>query len=244
MTSLKNKTFNIHPFQFENKYDLTTEEGDLRLYKTPTGKKYPSITSVLSYAKSAEKEYILNEWKEFVGEQGAEDIRVYSATRGSFVHDTLEQYVLGTDEYQKLYDALSNKNKRLFNQVKKVLEKVDNVRLLEKPLFSSKMKVAGRVDMIAEFNGKLSVVDFKTSTKLKDKSQAFDYFIQETFYALAYYELYGEKIEQIVTIIATENSMKAKVFIEDPKDYYKHLAEKLQTFFTKLKNNKLILEKK
>lgn len=227
LTSLK--TFKIFPQQFVES-DITTTEGDIRRYHI-NGNVYPSITSVLSKTMDAEKSTILHDWKNWVGEDGAENIKKYATTRGEGVHSLIEKYVLADPSFMHTYETSSDKIKRLFNQAKDVLEDVDNVRLIEKPLYSKVLKIAGRVDMISDFRNKLSVVDFKTSTKRKIKSEITDYFIQKSFYALCYKELYGENIEQIVTLITTEYGMKASVFVEDPRNYYPLLINKVKKFY-------------
>jgi hypothetical protein len=232
LTSLKK--FNILPQQFVES-DIFTTEGEIRKYHIGD-KVYPSITSVLSRTMDAEKSIILGDWQARVGEDGAEEIKQYATGRGDQVHTLIEKYILADPEFLNLYNSSSSKIKRLFNQAKDVLDDdVDNVRLLERPLYSKVLKIAGRVDMVSDYKNKISIVDFKTSTKRKIKSEITDYFIQKSFYALCFKELYGENIEQIVTLITTENGLKASVFVEDPRNYYPLLINKVKQYYKGVK---------
>jgi len=106
----------------------------------------------------------------------------------------------------------------LFKQAKQMLSKIDNIHFQEAPLYSHEFGIAGRVDCIAEFEGKLSIIDFKTSSKEKKESWIENYFVQETGYAKMYEERSGIKVEQIVTLITCQNGF-TQVFIKDPEDY-------------------------
>jgi genome maintenance exonuclease 1 len=106
----------------------------------------------------------------------------------------------------------------LFKQAKQMLSKIDNIHFQEAPLYSHEFGIAGRVDCIAEFEGKLSIIDFKTSSKEKKESWIENYFVQETGYAKMYEERSGIKVEQIVTLITCQNGF-TQVFVKDPEDY-------------------------
>jgi genome maintenance exonuclease 1 len=107
-------------------------------------------------------------------------------------------------------------NVMTFNTLKPILDsRVNNIYFQEAPLYSRKIKTAGRVDLIAEFDGKLSIIDFKTSKKLKEAKWIEGYFMQESFYAAAFYELTQIPIKQIVTLIMVDDE-KPQVFIEQP----------------------------
>jgi ATP-dependent exoDNAse (exonuclease V) beta subunit len=203
------------------------QAGKPRIYTTRNGTQYPSITSILSATMSAEKAEILAKWKKRVGDEEAERIRIESTTRGEALHYMVENYIVGNEVKNKSNLPVVD---RLFKQIKPVIKRINNVRMIEKSLYSTGLKIAGRVDLIAEFDGKLSIIDFKTSTKVKTEEMIGDYFIQETFYAVAYAEHFREKVEQIVTIIATENSLKPYIFIEKPINFLQQLKQRARQY--------------
>ena len=147
--------------QFDLKAE-TTDNG--RLYTTPEGNQYKSITTVLShYGKKA-----LYEWRQAVGEERANEISRKASNRGTKVHKICEDYInneINEFRMQMLMPDL----KELFFKIKPIIDdNVGKVYSQEQALYSDKYRIAGRVDLIAEWNGKLSVIDFKTSTKQKD----------------------------------------------------------------------------
>ena len=224
--------FKIFPQQLtEDLCKAVDDEEKGRIYTTRQGVAYSSITTILSKTLSKEKSEILKSWKERVGEEEAEAIKDYAAERGGELHSIVEDYLLGKDYSKKLLTS-SKAVPRLFNQVKPIVTKrINNIRLIEKPLYSTGLKVAGRVDLIAEFDNKLSIIDFKTSTKVKTIDMIEDYFIQETAYAVMYMEHFGEKIEQLVTIIATENSLKPYVYTKTPIEYLDKLTNRVKMYY-------------
>jgi genome maintenance exonuclease 1 len=178
-----------------------------RKYNTPLGDAYPSITTVLG-AKSKDA---IAAWKKRVGEEEANKISYRASQRGTAVHEIIEKYV-NNDEYYThgfMPNIISD-----FNQVKDILDtRIGVVYGQELPLYSDHLKVAGRVDCVAEFDGVLSIIDYKTSRKTKKKEWIETYFQQETFYAIAWEERTGTPITQLVTIISVDNA-EPQVFIE------------------------------
>lgn len=225
------KTFKICPQQLTPDLCNNIDQvGKGRVYVTNTNETFPSITSLLSKTMDTEKKMILEGWMEYVGEEQAEKIKKDAANRGSNLHNLIEYYILG-DDFQNKFNEADKKTQRLFKQIEKHLDKIDNVRLIEKPLYSSKLRVAGRVDCIGEYEGKLSIIDFKTSSKTKTSDNITDYYIQETFYAVCYAEHFNEKIEQLVTIIATDSSLRPYVYIKKPSEYIEKLLGKVKLFY-------------
>ena len=164
--------------------DITTESiKGKRFYVTPEGNKYPSITTVLS---DRNKEGIVK-WRESVGNDVANQVMRQAASRGTAVHTLIENY-LNNEELSK-QDVLPV---ALFVTMKSELDNINNIRIQEGGLYSDKLGVAGRVDCIAEYKGKISVIDFKTSTKEKKEEWVENYFIQGS----AYCEMYEERFLQ------------------------------------------------
>ena len=185
-----------------------------RHYKTPSGKILPSVTTVLSLLS----EDGINAWRRRVGEAQADKIMEYASVTGTEMHSIIEDYLNNKiDEVEKNPRAL-----KLFEQLKPSLNRINNIIAQEVPLFSEGIGVAGRVDCIAEFDGKLSVIDFKSSRKKKQKSWILKYFLQATCYALMFEELTKKKIDQIVILISADDET-VDVYIEDKNNYVEKL---------------------
>lgn len=204
----------IHNNRFKP-YELTSIEGkDGRVYKVPGGQLYESITTALG--KNPEKKKSLQEWRERVGEREANKISSQAAKRGTAVHKIAENYLNNEPTYN--WGFMPN-IVSMFNDLKPHLDKnISEVYMQECPLFSHKYKLAGRTDCIAMWDGKLSVVDFKTSTREKKREWIHDYFLQGAAYSFMFEEMYGTAIEQVVILIACEES-HAQLFIDNPYEH-------------------------
>ncbi len=189
----------------------TTDNG--RYYLAPNGEKYPSVTTVIG-AKS--KKSIL-EWRRRVGEKEANRISSRASARGTAMHSMAEDYL------NNIFDEEKYKEKILplfmFKALKPLLNNINNIHVLEGALYSDKLRLAGRVDCIAEYENELAIIDFKTSTEPKQREWIENYLAQECAYAMMYYELTGIKIKKLVTLISCENG-DVQVFQEyDIKKY-------------------------
>ena len=193
-----------------------------RHYETPSGT-FISITTLLS---SQTPQGIL-EWRKSVGEDVANYVMRASATRGSAVHDIIESY-LSNDPLGNLITDYGVLAAGLFNLMVPILDRIDNVRVLEKGIYSERLGIAGRTDCIAEFDGKLSTIDFKTASKQRDEINE-NYLIQATFYSLAWEELTGQKIDQIAIITGTEDG-HASVKVDTPTKYVKRLEDIVEEY--------------
>lgn len=156
-------------------------------------------------------------WRKRIGEAKANQISTRAASRGTTYHSIVEDYLNNT------YDETKFKDKHLplmmFKNSKKTLDRINNIYAQEAALYSDNLEIAGRVDCIAEFDGELSIIDFKTSAEEKKLEWIQDYLIQETAYACMLYERYKIKVNKIVTIIACESG-DTQVFVETPKKIY------------------------
>jgi hypothetical protein len=172
---------------------ITTPE--VRLYKTPSGNSYPSVTSVtgLHTAKG------IAEWRRRVGAEEANRISSKASARGTRIHQYCEDYLRGNVFEADMFDL------EMFNSIKFLLDSIDNIHALETPLYSDHLQVAGTVDCIAEFQGKLSVIDFKTSSRPKDRDDIYNYFMQCAAYSVAFEERTGIPIGRLVIIMAVDN---------------------------------------
>ena len=187
------------------------EKNGNRYYVTPDGNHYPSITSVLAQQENLG----LEAWKAKVGEAEAKRISQESAHIGTSVHQMAEFYLSNyiiklKDEDKKIVDT--------FNRLRFLLGNINNIVGLEIPLFSDLLRVAGTCDCIAEYNGQLSVIDFKTSRKPKKEEWIDDYYMQTFAYKLMFEEMTGIEIQQIVILVACVESFDVQVFKKPAKD--------------------------
>jgi len=185
------------------------------------GKNYPSITTVLGIRKTEQ----LKGWREKIGEGVANWEMGRAARRGKSFHTLVEQYIKG--ETPSIRDVLPL---GLFKLLKPYIDQIDNIHLLEAIMYSKKLTVAGQVDCVAEYNGKLSVIDFKTANKERQESWIDNYFLQTTAYAHMYEETFGTPIEQIVILIASEDGT-TQAFVKNKADYEKELGTAIQNFY-------------
>ena len=218
-------------FEFVNlpelDFDLQSKtENGSRKYVTPNGDAYPSVTTILSaYNKKA-----IQEWRERVGEEAANKISTQASSRGTRLHSLCETYLLNELSPLKLNSVMPDA-KELFVKIKpKLDDNIGKIYSLEQALYSDKLKIAGRVDCIAEYNGKLSIIDFKTSAEEKKEEYLYDYYVQEIAYACMLQELYSIKVEQLVTIVACESG-DTQVSIQPPKkEYFIKLQEYIRDY--------------
>ena len=207
------KHLNIH--NFKDITAKTTKEG--RRYQIDDAF-YPSVTTVIGEKK---KKSIL-EWRRKVGEQEANAISKRATTRGNKCHKLAEDYLnnKALDRYKD--DVLSL---GMFHQIRPYIDKINNIHALEAPLYSHTLRLAGRVDCIAEYEEELAIIDFKTSSKSKREEWIQDYFSQETAYAIMFQELTGLKVKQLVTIIAVETGTPQVFVKKDILTYVPKLKE-------------------
>ena len=206
------KTFEILDYGFES---LPTENIDgKRYYITPTGEKYPSVTSVTGLLNRDG----IKKWRKRVGEKTANKISTQAARHGTSAHQLFEDYIKG-DNFEEKFKGAMPTTQQAFISLEKQLNQIGVVHGLESPLYSHNLQLAGRVDCIAEWDGKLSVIDFKTSAKPKKEEWIQNYFIQETAYAKMFEELTGEKVHSIITMIAVSDG-SSQMFHEKPSEKY------------------------
>ena len=209
---------NIH--NFPELKATTTKKG--RTYLVD-GTSYPSVTTVIGHSK---KKSIM-EWRKKVGEEEANKISKRASTRGNKCHKLCELYLSNEDISKYKDDPLSM---GLFYQIKPYLDSINNIHALEAPLSSNVLKLAGRVDCIAEYKGELAIIDFKTSTKEKREEWIHDYFAQETAYAIMFQELTGLQVKKLVTIIACETGSPQVFEIYDKFKYARKLKEYIDNY--------------
>tara|TARA_B100000287_G_scaffold435651_1_gene505372 strand:- start:11124 stop:11801 length:678 start_codon:yes stop_codon:yes gene_type:complete len=203
--------------------EIKTETIDKkRYYVTPSGEKYPSITTVLGHFN---KKGIL-EWRQRVGEKEANRISTQASRRGTKVHQMCEDFINNKLDENKFMPT----DKETFNSLRNILtDNINNIHCQEASLYSDYLKVAGRVDCVAEWNNRLSVIDFKTSRKLKKKDYISNYFQQGAAYCVMYEERTKIPVDQLVIVIAVDGE-SPQIFIEKRDTWVTSLREKIKIY--------------
>ena len=200
----------------------------VRFYPIPGADKYyPSVTSITSFQNAK----FFKKWRAKIGEEEANRITARATQRGTAYHNIAEDYFKGE---LNLDSYLENNplSVRMFQSAKSTLNRIDNIHCLETFLYSHYLGLAGRVDCIAEFDGELAVIDFKTSTKEKKEDWIEHYFVQETAYAAMFLERSGLEVKKIVTLIATEDSTIQVFEKYNLDDYLQLLKSYIKEFVT------------
>ena len=226
MKLVRSKTFKHKSVElgYDDLNDETKESGN-RSYTTPDGESYPSITTILGYFTKAS----IIEWRKRVGNEEANRVSRHACARGNALHNTVERYINNEEDF------LQGENMphilQLVGAAKKVLDtRLDSVVLQECPLYSTQLKTAGRVDLIGEFDGKLSIVDFKTSKRVKSLEDIQDYFIQACAYSVMFEERTGTPIDQLVILMVVDGSSEPLVFIEKTDDWLEKMVNKITKY--------------
>jgi len=194
-------------------------EGIGRLYTTPEGLQYPSVTTVIG--KASDQSW-LDAWKARVGEEEVRKVSGQASRRGTAVHELAEEYLKNNPRYTKGHMP---GNIATFNQIKPALDKhVGKIYGLEVPLYSDKLRVAGRVDCVAEWDGQLSIIDFKTSKREKKREDIGGYFTQASAYSFMTFEQTGLLPKQIVIMMMVDDG-EPLIFIEKSKDWIEKFIE-------------------
>ena len=194
---------------------INTDSG--RFYKGPTGVLYPSVTTVTGIMNK----HAIKVWRESVGEEEANRITKKATSRGTRVHQLCEDYINNAplSEKSTIIDL------EAFIPLMKIIdENIDNVHMQEERLYSDHLQMAGTVDCIAEYAGKLAIIDFKTARKPKLKEYITNYFCQATAYAIMYEELFGISIPRLVIMISVDNE-PPQVFFEKRDNWIDKLME-------------------
>ena len=191
------------------------QENGKRFYVSPTGEKYPSVTTVTGLLT---RDHI-KLWRERVGAEVANKISSVAARRGTKMHALFEQYLRAEEElvFENILDQA------MFNAVQPVLDDIIPVAL-EAGMYSDSLKMAGQVDCVGLWDNELCIIDFKTSAKYKEEYMADPWFHQMTAYAIMVEELTGEEIDSIVAVVAVDGG-GVQVFEADPRDYVEKLYE-------------------
>ena len=212
--------FNYCPPKDLQDLQSTTFPDGKRYYQLPDGTRLPSVTTVIGAKGKAS----ILAWRKRVGEEEANKISRKASSRGTNVHTLCERYLNNEPVGEIMPDA-----KAMFLPLKPLLNRINNIHYQECTLWSINLGMAGRVDCIGEFDGVLSVIDFKTSKRIKKREDIDNYFAQCVAYACMYEELIGQGIEQIVIIMAVDNE-EPLLFIEKTADHINTLLEYIKFY--------------
>ena len=204
---------------------LVRIDGEQRHYLTPTGEKYPSVTTVLD--KTSDKSHLVK-WKARVGEEEAARVTKRATTRGTAVHSLCEKYVLNQPiDISKEMPF----NVHMFKQLEKFLHaNVNNIRGSESSLYSHKLKVAGSCDLIASYRNHAAIIDFLTSNKLKKLEWIENYFLQCAMYSYMFWEMTQQYHPKLVVAIAVEEETEAQIFEQDVNDWIDKASDRCKRY--------------
>lgn len=191
---------------------------------TPDGNQYPSVTTVLGHQ---EKPWLEN-WRQMLGPEKADKETQRCAQRGTAIHEFIEKYLNNEQNFLK---GAKPEYVAGFNQAKPRLNHINNIRVQEAALYSNTLRLAGRVDCIGEYDGVLSIIDFKTSNNNKDREMIQDYLLQCTGYAIMWHEQTGEPIEDITILMTVERGMFPLVFRDKIDKYVKPLLQRIDEYY-------------
>lgn len=201
----------------EELVDITNEKG--RIYVTPIGN-LPSVTTVIG--RSMDKTGLIK-WRENVGEDRANEILFKAQTRGTAIHNICEKYVMNDPTYHK---GVMPTDMETFRQIKKNIDKhVDIIYGLELPLWSKVLQTAGKTDVIGRWDGKVSIIDYKTSLRHKTEKDCLGYMLQGTAYALMMYERYQLHVPGVVVIIAVDGQTDPIIYKVPTAKYWDKVKE-------------------
>ena len=201
---------------------LDREDG--HWYQTKFDNVYPSISTILSATSTEDKKNGLKNWK--ANEPAHEYITKQSQHIGTQSHKIIEDYLsnnLSLEEFDLLPIAH-------FNNLKPFLENISDVTCIEQRMYSDKLKVAGTSDLIAYYNGELSIIDYKTKRKPQIDDYMYEYYLQTTCYAQMFHEVTGQKINQIVILVSSEKNTRQE-FIKTCDNYIEPMNERIKNYY-------------
>lgn len=184
-------------------FETVNAEGK-RFYCLPDNIFYPSITTVLGGTMEVEKSASLEAWRNRIGHAQAVQVTRNAADRGTSLHSMLERQLKGLDPETHKHGAEAV---RMFNSLRLHLKHINTVLGQEVVLYSHGLEVAGRCDLVCEYDGAPAIVDYKSSTRAKSESDIGDYFLQAAFYAMAHNEMFGTDIKRLVIMMGVTNGL-------------------------------------
>ena len=201
-----------------------------RYYVTPEGAKYPSVSTVVGHSTKAS----IMAWRKRVGAEEANKVSVKASRHGTAVHSICEDYLNNDENFLK---EKTPGNIEAFRKLKPLLDEgVEKVFALEASLYSDYLKVAGQCDLACVYEGKNTIVDFKTSAKWKKEEWIQNYFQQAAMYAVMAEERTGINFPQIAILISVADSNKPQVFVKKRDDYIWDAIKLIGTYYDEVYN--------
>ena len=193
---------------------------------------YPSVTTVLG--ADPKKKEGLQKWRKRVGEEEANKVSHVASQRGTAVHQIMEDYILDQKPITKPMPV----NLATAGDLKRMVDAyVGDVKLVEGQLFSHHLRTAGTVDLVAEWDGKMAIIDWKTSKWAKKRDYINNYFMQEAAYAVMFEERTGIPVERLVTAVAYDQpNGGCQLFIENRDDWIDGFIELREMYDTQLQS--------
>ena len=201
---------------------LDREDG--HWYQTKFDKIYPSVNTILSATASEEKKNGLKSWKE--NEPAHEYITAQAQDIGTQSHQIIEDYLSNGLSFEE-FDLLPIAH---FNNLKPYLENISEVVCIEQRMYSDKLRVAGTSDLIAKYNGELSIIDYKTKRKPQVDEYMYEYYLQTTCYAQMFEEVTGQKINQVVILVSSEKNTRQE-FVKSCDEYLSPVNERIERYY-------------
>jgi genome maintenance exonuclease 1 len=185
------------------------------LYRVPNGNLYPSVSTILS--AGADHSYI-DEWRAKVGDKVADEISKKATTRGTLLHENIENRIMGKPETFNMFHV---EEKQMFKSALPIVDELEEVIALETQLWSDKLRAAGTVDCCARYKGKLRLIDWKTSGRYKSRDEIHSYFLQTASYAYMIYERTGIAVGDILIVMMSQDD-GLLLFEEKVADWLNH----------------------
>ena len=212
--------------------DCSTVDVDgKRVYVCPDDRYYPSITTILGQSLPSAKKNVLDAWRARVGNKEADRISKAACDRGTNTHLMLERYLRNEDPK---IEEFPEEHAKIFKSLRLELKKINRVYGQEVSLYSDVFKIAGRCDLVAEYQGTLTIVDYKTSSRVKSADEIGDYWLQATFYAMAHNEMFGTNIDKMVIMMGVENKLPLVFKKTITEELVYELATRVDTFYQSL----------
>lgn len=205
----------FHHLQHDIAKLVRVDSPEGRRYTTPEGKSYPSVTAVTGlHGKQA-----ILEWRKRVGEEEANRVSARASRRGTSIHSLCEDYLRNKEVSPDMFDL------ETFSSIKPELNKINNIHCLETQLYSDFLEVAGTVDCVAEYDGRISIIDFKTSARQKSRDDIHGYFMQTAAYAVMFEERTSIPVSRLVILMTVDGQKNASVFTEKRDDWIDRFME-------------------
>ena len=217
--------FRFNPHHFERA--VRDDSGEYRIYRTPNGDVYPSVTTLLKKTQDLSQKLQLQ--KSIKDTPHSEYISHEAMNIGTQTHQLIEDYLNNRPTTILKYDLLSFAH---FERLKPFLHKITEIHGTEEPLYSNNLKLAGTADTIGMYDGNLSVIDYKTKRSDQKIQYLNDYFLQCTAYCIMWEELTGHAINQIVILVSSRQG-QLQEFIVNPNNYKSALNERIAKFYHK-----------